>query len=243
MRPERVRVRGGAAVRAVVVAVGLGVAAAVAHADPPVPTLVVRSRPSGAEVELQGERSAVGRTPFELTRPLIGRYRLTGSAPGFERWHRTVQLGAAGTDTVWMVLAPKHRVLGVARSLLVPGWGAFYEEHPNHGWTLLAGDGVALATLGIAQKQYSDKSSVYDALVIEARGAPPGSTPARLRDAALVDRDHAYDFRNATVAVSAGWWAAGVLDALLFGPSHRTAGGPASWIEARPEAFAVSWRF
>ncbi|HET7224827.1 MAG TPA: DUF5683 domain-containing protein [Candidatus Eisenbacteria bacterium] len=217
-------------------------APAPARAEDQPPTLVVRSRPTGAWVRLQGERGVLGRTPFELTRPLVGRYRLSGDAPGYERWRRSLDLGG-GADTVWMVLAPKHRVLGAARSLVVPGWGSFYAEHPTHGWVLLAGDVAFGAVWGVAEKQYRDKSDLYDQYAALAVGKPPGSTYVKLRDAALTDRDDARDFRDNVTKVAAGWWGLAVLDALVAGPA-RTKAVAARWdVSPAPGALAIRFRF
>ena len=209
------------------------------------PTLVVRSRPSGADVRISGDRLVLGRTPFTLERPLAGRYHLAGSAPGWETWRRTLDLSPGRADTVWMTLRPKHAVMGAARSLVLPGWGSFYAEHPVHGWTIVVGDGVAAIVALVTQKQYRDKADLYESLNAEAEriGAPPGSGPRLLAEAAREDRDAARDVRNGVLIGAAGWWGASVLDALLFGPPPARAPAPVMGMAPGGARIGLGMRF
>ncbi len=227
-------------------AIGLALAAAPERAraqddETPPPSLVVRSRPSGADVRLKGDREVLGRTPFTLERPLSGRYRLIGSAPGWERWQRTVQITPGANDTVWMTLRRKHVPMGVARSMVLPGWGSFYNEHPGHGWVLLAGDMVIAGTALVAEKQFLDKSDVYDQLQADADAHPTDPSRRLKADTARRDRDAVLDFRHNTVKVGAGWWALGIIDALLSPPPAPREG--MSLRIDRGVGVQVAWRF
>jgi hypothetical protein len=185
--------------------------------------LTFLSRPAGAQVRLRGPQDLAGRTPLTLDREAGGRYRITGAAPGYETWRRTMVIDVARTDTVWMALRRKSPLLAGLRSTLFPGWGQFYEEHPVHGWTMLLASSGATATLVTAAVRYRDKLDLYEDL---ARRYSANPTPQNLliRDAAFEEQSRAYDFRRNMVYTTAAVWGLNVLDALVFGPPRPPAG-------------------
>jgi hypothetical protein len=203
---------------------GLVLSATTTLADPPPRgSLTFLSRPVGARVTLKGPQRLVGRTPLTLDREAAGRYRVTGSAPGFESWHRTLVIDVARTDTVWMALHRKSALLAGLRSTLLPGWGQFYDERPVHAWTMLLASSGAAATLVTAAVQYRDKLDLYEELARRYQASP---TPQNLliRDAAFEEQSRAFDFRRNMLITTTAVWGVNVLDALVFGPPRPSTG-------------------
>lgn len=187
---------------------------------PPSGSLTVLSRPAGAVVKLNGPQRLVGRTPITLSRGISGRYRITATATGYEPSRRMLTVDGARTDTVWMSFRPKHVARAVVRSMVVPGWGQFYNERPGHAWTVATVAATAGTTLLVSQIQYRDKLRLFNELDAIYRANP---TPARqlIRNAALEETARARDFRRNMAHVAIGVYAANLIDAVVFGPAHR----------------------
>jgi len=65
------------------------------------------------------------------------RFQIYANEPGFEHWHRTIVLDGVSSDTLWISLRRKSAFVAGGRSLLVPGWGQFYDDHPRRGLVFL----------------------------------------------------------------------------------------------------------
>lgn len=187
-------------------------------------SITVLSRPSGVAFRLAGEEVVTGRTPITLERGLRGRYRVTGFEHGLESWRGRITLDGVRADTVWMTLRPKSVLLAGARSLLVPGWGQFYDDHPARGWIYLGAVAAAGITLAVFATHYSDRVDDYDAA--DARYQSAGTLDAVA--AAFADRkraseraEDAYRRRQIALGVTGGLWGLSLLDAAFSAESGR----------------------
>jgi Family of unknown function (DUF5683)/PEGA domain len=205
---------------ACILGITLLVAAAPAAAQAPAPrgSLTIRSRPSGASYELSGPQQIVGQTPATLTRAFSGRYQVTGTLPGWERWSGSFTFDGLAPDTVWMALRAKSRIKAAGRSLLLPGWGQFYAERPGRGW-LWIGAGVASAgALVWTALEYDDAEDLYrvaDYLYQNATTPAGAAAALEARNVAAAELDDALQSRRIATGVMAGVWALAALDAAI----------------------------
>lgn len=106
----------------------------------------------------------------------------------------------------------------VFRSVLIPGWGQFYNREPVKGGIIvgaeaaLIGAAVAMHFLGAADEdKYTDSSFALKY---------PGLTPVELGQKAQQLRESAEDFyelRNIFIYSAVGVWLYNILDAYIFG--------------------------
>lgn len=170
-------------------------------------SLTVMSRPGGAAVRISGDQSVVGRTPFTLDRGLVGRYVITGSEIGYERWRRTITLDGVSADTIWMTLSEKNAVAAGLRSILVPGWGQFYDHHPGRG-TIFLGAAI-LAGAGYLFTDIRANNREED--LAEA------TTPEEI-DHAAGRLEDARDLRKYVLIAGGVVWGLSVIDAVVSVP-------------------------
>src|SRR6266850_1272687 len=109
------------------------VAPALAQISPTTGSLTIMSRPEGAWFRVAGDQAVVGRTPVTLDRGFVGRYHVSGGEIGYERWKRNITLDGVTDDTLWMALKTKSGVMAGVRSMILPGWGQFYDDHTDRG--------------------------------------------------------------------------------------------------------------
>jgi hypothetical protein len=179
-------------------------------------SVTMLSRPAGVGFRLAGEEVVSGRTPMTLQRGLSGRYRVTGFERGFESWKRRITLDGGRADTVWMTLRPKSALLAGARSLLVPGWGQFYSDHPARGLVCMAAAVGAGVTLAVFADRYRQRVDEYDAA--DARYKSAGTLDALTatfaeRQWASRRAEDAYDLRQIAFGAACGVWGVSLLDA------------------------------
>lgn len=207
-------------VRAAVLSLTLAlVSAAPALAQPAGPTgsLTLMSRPAGAWFRLEGDVAVVGRTPMTLNRGLTGRFRISGSEIGYQRWSRTVELDGVTADTVWIALRQKSGLMAGVRSLVLPGWGQFYDDHRVRGTVFLI-SGIAVgAGVGVSELIYRDRQDE-----VEAADAAyvANQTPETLaaRDRAVSRADDVRQVRGILLGAAAGVVVLSVIDAAVSVP-------------------------
>lgn len=194
-----------------------------AQSGAPAPTgsLTLMSRPSGAAVRISGDQSVVGRTPMTLDRGLVGRYRVSADDIGYERWKRTITLDGYSADTLWMTLKTKSGVMAGVRSIIFPGWGQFYDDHPGRGVVFMA-LGVAAGTgYVVSDLRYQDRVDEFHAAdaAYQAATTPEAIAETFAARARASERaDDAYDLRNDVVIAAGVVWGLSVLDAAIFVP-------------------------
>jgi hypothetical protein len=214
-------------VRAALLTMLLLAAAAPVLAQPPAAdvlpagSLTVMSRPHGASFRLTGDQSVVGRTPITLDRGLAGRYVVSGSEIGYERWKRTVTLDGFSADTLWMTLKEKSAAMAGMRSLIVPGWGQFYVDHPGRGALVMVGMAAAGVGWLVTDRRYDDRlgdlESANAALAAAVTPAEIADAQAA-RDAAAEDAEDARDLRQSVLIAGGVLWGLSVLDAVIGVP-------------------------
>jgi hypothetical protein len=184
-------------------------------------SLTVMSRPGGAAVRITGDQSVVGRTPFTLDRGLAGRYVVTGSEIGYERWRRAVTLDGVSADTIWMTLGEKNAAMAGLRSMIVPGWGQFYGDHPGRGTIFLTSAILAGAGYVFADLRYDDRVEEYRAADERYQAATdPNEIAAAFAARADASRraQDAYDLRRAVVIAGGVIWGLSVVEAVVSLP-------------------------
>lgn len=189
------------------------------------PALVVRSSPPGATVLLRGPYELVGTTPWSLTRSLSGIYRIEVRRPGYEGWSGEVVVGA-GTE-LDVTLAPKTRIKGLARSLVIPGWGQTYLGASGKGRLFLAAEVAALGGFIWMHELYRDDVRRFDDAADAYRNEPREELLPALRrelNRRSDDADRSYDRQQLVALAGAGVYAVSALDALLFTPASGPPG-------------------
>ncbi|MDM7914645.1 MAG: DUF5683 domain-containing protein [Candidatus Eisenbacteria bacterium] len=185
-------------------------------------SLRIRSEPPGALVVLEGEHEWRGVTPWDLQRGLQGRYAVTASLDGYERWQRTIDLEPGAARNLDIRLSRKQAWKAGLRSLFIPGWGQFYAGRPAKGTAFLVGTALAAGGLLWTEIEYQDRvddfESARNAYLHEGRLDQFDERRAaaeRAQDRA----DRAYDWRQGFLYATGGVWALSLIDALFFFPS------------------------
>jgi hypothetical protein len=198
----------------------LAVASAAAWANG-TSSLTLLSTPPGVAFRIRGDQEVSGRAPVTLEPWLPGRYRVTGSALGYEGWRRDLVFDGMTADTLWIALRRKNLVGAGSRALVLPAWGQFYDQHPRRGWMVLVGAIVAGAGIVVTEQRYRDRLEELDA-ANAAYGA--AQTPAEAA-AAIAAWDRiakkvraAHRPRQAFIWAGASVWGLGVVDAVAFVP-------------------------
>lgn len=188
-----------------------------AQAANPTGSLTLMSRPAGALFRITGDQEIAGRTPVKLSPWLAGRYRITGSEIGYDRWRREVVFDGMTADTLWMTLRQKTALKAGGRALLLPGWGQLYDQHPRRGLMVLIGAVAAGVGVVVAEVRYSDRVDEVGAAQAAYLAAPTPAAGAAWQRA--VDRmNEAQLLRQGFVWSGVGIWGLGVIDAIAFVP-------------------------
>ena len=195
-----------AALLSLLLAVGV-IAPAPAQPSGPSGSLTLMSRPAGASFRIEGDVTVVGRTPMTFDRGLAGRYRIVGFEIGYDPWSRTVMLDGVTADTVWFSLRQKSAFMAGARSLILPGWGQAYDEHPVRATLFMIGAITSSAGVGIAHWRVHDRADDYAAAV---------GTTGEARAAARLA--HARQLRLIMAGVAGGIMGLSVIDAAASVP-------------------------
>ncbi len=214
-----------------------GVSAARAAAGPTYTgTLLVHSTPSGGSVRLEGTLEAAGLTPFYAPNFPVGTYHIAVSRKGYYTRHSSVVLAAGDSINVQATLNPKSRVMGFARSVIVPGWGQSFNERPGRAAFYFTSEVVAAGVATYLATQYNHSKTRYERIADSLNAATTVSAieayTAKLADHKASWEKH-YDNAKTAAYVAAGVWALAALDAFVFGPVREDLPGTVS-LEATP---------
>lgn len=117
-------------------------------------------------------------------------------------------------------LGEKAGVSGtVLRSVVLPGWGQFYTDHPVRGGVFLGLAALSAGALVWAILNYSDKADVVTSFD-EGRNVVSGETPAEYgmrKQEAISDKNGAGTAVNVSIGVLAGVWIVNGVDAAICG--------------------------
>jgi hypothetical protein len=205
-----------AALLALLVALATGAPAA-AQSTNPTGSLTLISRPSGVSFRITGDHEVAGRTPTALAPWLPGTYRIRASGIGYERWSRRLVSNGMTSDTLWMALQRKNILGAAGRSLLVPGWGQLYDDHPRRGAIFLAVVAAAAAGAGAAHMRYRDRvDGAYAAQAAYLAAPTPEAGAAWQRAADEVSP--AQRLRQGFIWSGLVLWGLSVTDAMAFVP-------------------------
>jgi hypothetical protein len=200
------------------------------------PVLTVRSDPPGAIVRLRGEHEFVGRTPWNLHRPLSGLFTMEAFAPGYDVWERQVYLDPTAPQDIFVKLSRKSRLGAAARSLLIPGWGQRYNGARTRGWFYTLAEVGALGASWIFWEVYQDKVDDFEAASERYRNARDEAAVREARRAVMEadeEADDAYDRHRLALTVAGGIYAVALVDA-LFGPAPAYRRSARSHVDADP---------
>lgn len=193
----------------------------VAQAPSPTGSLTLMSRPSGASFRIVGVQEVIGQTPVTLDPWLAGRYRIYGSEIGYDRWSRSLLFDGVSADTLWMTMRRKNPLKAGGRSLLLPGWGQFYDQHPSRGVMFLVAGITAVTGVAVAGLRYRDRVDDTEAAEAAYRAAQtPADAIAALAawQGATNEAENAYELRQVLIKVGAAVWGLSVIDAVAFVP-------------------------
>ncbi len=184
-------------------------------------SLFVQSTPAGGTVHLTGPLRAAGLAPFHAPDFPVGAYRVAVSRKGYYTRHSSVVLAAGDSVTISAALRPKSRVMGFARSVILPGWGQSFNERPGRALFYLTTEIAAAGAATYLATQYNHSVTRYeriaDSLQAAATVAEIERYNAKLADHEAAWRAH-YDDAKTAAFVAAGIWALAAVDALVFGP-------------------------
>ncbi len=183
--------------------------------------LTLMSRPRGASFRIVGDHEVVGQAPMSLGRGMTGRFEIYADEPGYERWHRTVVLDGVSTDTLWISLRRKNAMMAGGRSLLLPGWGQSYDEHPQRGMMFVVAGLVTGGAAALAEVRYRHRVDDYVAANTAYQEAGTVQTIASAFDARALASERANDahvLRLVAIGVVGGIWGLSILDAMWAVP-------------------------
>jgi len=180
----------------------------------------VTSQPAGVIVRLNGAYSFVGRTPFKVPYPLLGRYDVKAGKPGYESEASVVEFVQNEESSLSIRLIPKTRWKAAIRSLVFPGWGQFYGgerlkaivigaiQAGLAGYTLMAINDYndSNRKMNLAFANFNAESKLEDFQEVQAR---------------YLGVRNDYDYQQTLVLISAGFWAANLIDSFLFFSNGR----------------------
>jgi hypothetical protein len=156
-----------------------------------------------------------------LDRGLVGHYHVSGGDIGYERWNRSLTLDGVTADTLWMALKTKSAIMAGVRSMIVPGWGSFYDDHTERGVFFLTMGVAAGAAFAVTNARYHDRLNEYAAFDAAYQAA---STPAEVADAFNARRaashrvDDAWNMKRVATGAAIVVWSLSLIDAVAFVP-------------------------
>lgn len=184
----------------------------------------VISTPTGAVVHFDGDYQFIGRTPFIIPYPLVGKYEVKAGKLGYQSVRRNVTFAGDAPNNFQLHLTPKTRIRSASRSLFFPGWGQYYADRKKTG--VLYGGAMALSLVYLirTQRDYLTASRDYDSVISRAQlGGLSYEEQIGLfgqLDSAWINFQRKRDARDLNLYVLAGVWAINVLDALFFFPDY-----------------------
>lgn len=187
--------------------------------------VVITSSPAGAVVELSGELTLRGVTPWRLDRPVAGTYEVRAYKKGYENWEGYALLSATRKDSVFIRMSRKTPAAAGIRSALLPGWGQFYTGQKAKGASFLLAEVAIASVVGWAELERSDAHRAYDdALrIYQAADQIEETEEAYLEVLRRYDDlKKWHDRRNLLGYIAIGVWAVNVADAVFLFPSTGT---------------------
>lgn len=176
---------------------------------------VVNSNPTGAVITLEGDYKVSGRTPFTVTFPLAGYYRITAEKLGYQTYSNKVFLTGNSESNLTITLKKLSRLKAGLRSLVVPGWGQFYSDRKFQAF-FFATAGVASGAFALySQIDYKNEIDEFNRL-------------NQRIGVSLVELNRQYDkiedassLRKKAFFLLGSVWLYNFIDAILFFPAHH----------------------
>ncbi|MFA4907871.1 MAG: PEGA domain-containing protein [archaeon] len=121
--------------------------------------LSVTGMPTAAGIKLGRQR--IGVSPIIDHQIETGVYQLVIAKPKYAVWQQKIEISAESPTEINFTLKPLSKRKAVARSVLFPGIGQFYQRYPLKGFVFSAAS-LALAYLSLdSQMEYADCKDVW----------------------------------------------------------------------------------
>jgi len=198
--------------------------------------LTLVSTPPGTAVFLEGEYRLSGVTPVTFNQEMYGVYRLTAERGGYEKYETKIIMAGDQPRTIEINMVPKTRFKAAYRSLILPGWGQYYNGQTTRGIMYTSAAAISLIAALVADEDFKDKRDLRnDRLddyneVRTARTQDPDAiaeAQRRFYDA----QDDAYDaetIRRIAFGATVIVWTINIIDAAVFTPERAYTIGGAS---------------
>jgi len=212
--------------------------------------VVITSSPEGAVVELVGDMTLRGVTPWRLDRPVSGTYEVRAYKRGYEDWEGYTLLSVTRQDSVFIRMSRKTPTSAGIRSAILPGWGQFYTGQNGKGASFLLAEAAAVTVVAWAEVERYDAHRAYDDALRIYRNADEVDETEQAYLEVLRRYDELkkwHDRRNLVGYIAIAIWAANVADAVFLSPSPGTDGyasadersGSGLFASIEPEAVTV----
>lgn len=200
--------------------------------------LTLVSNPPGTAVFLDGEYRLSGVTPVTFNQELYGVYQLTAERGGYEKFETKLVIAGDQSRTFEIEMVPKSRFKAAYRSLILPGWGQYYNGQKTRGIMYTSAATISLIATLVANEDFKDKRDLrndrlsdYYRIRNERTQDPEAIEEAQRRF--YEAQDDAYDaetIRRIAFGATAIVWAISVIDAAAFTPerSYTVGGGAVS---------------
>ncbi len=184
--------------------------------------VVITSSPPGAVVELAGDYTLRGVTPWRLARGLAGTYTIRATKTGYRDWSGRTVLLSSRLDSIHVNLSRKTAARAALRSAIVPGWGQYDAEEPGKGTLFLLAEAAALSGVLWADGNRHDAEREHDQALEVYRSADQVDDIEDAYDDVLRtfdDLEKWHERRKRWIYAAAGIWLVAVLDAAFLSGS------------------------
>lgn len=185
--------------------------------------LVITSVPSGAVVQLRGDHTLSGVTPWRLDRGISGSYEIRATRTGYADWYGNISLSATRRDSMHIRMSRKTPLATGLRSAILPGWGQFYSGQSLKGTVFLLAELGAVTGILYSDSKREDAMSEYEDAI---RTYAAASQSEEIEDA-YIEMLRAFDTVDRWQEVRKRWiytagavWLVNVLDATLLTPNE-----------------------
>ena len=185
-------------------------------------SVVITSSPSGAVVELRGEHTYSGVTPWKLDRGLLGVYEVFATKAGYVDWTGSTSVMAGRTDSLFIRMAKKSNMATGLRSAILPGWGQFYAGENLKGTVFLLAEAGAMTGVLLTDSKREDAMRVHERAIRAYNAADQVDEIEAAYDemlSAFDDVERWHENRKRWIYVAGAVWIANILDATLLVPS------------------------
>lgn len=186
-------------------------------------SVVITSSPPGTVVELLGEHTYSGVTPWRLDRGLSGVYRVRATKAGYVDWTGSTSLSAGRTDSLFIRMSRKSQAAVGLRSAILPGWGQFYTGQNLKGTVFLLAEAGALTGALVMDSKREDAMRTHERAIRAYNSADQVDDIEAAYDEmlnAFDDVERWHENRKRWIYVAGAVWIANVLDATLLVPSE-----------------------